>query len=95
LFQQVDQRDEAKEYVDSGKNFQEEVPYQMSDGTEKILEISVSPALETAEDDVAYVSIVRDVTERSLEQAELRVSRDQLATELKNLHIQLARIIHD
>jgi PAS domain S-box-containing protein len=89
LFQQVDQRDEAKEYVDSGKNFQEEVPYQMSDGTEKILEISVSPALETAEDDVAYVSIVRDVTERSLEQAELRVSRDQLATELKNLHIQL------
>jgi len=89
LFQQVGQRDEARQYVDSGKNFQEEVPYQMSNGTEKILEISVSPALETAEDDVAYVSIVRDVTERSREQAELRISRDQLATELKNLHIQL------
>lgn len=89
LFQQEAQRHEAKEYVDSGNNFREEVPYLMSDGAEKILEISVSPALETPEDGVAYVSIVRDVTERSREQAALRVSHDQLREELSNLHSQL------
>ena len=89
LFQQAGQRREAKECVDNGNNFRKEVPYLMSDGTAKMLEISVSPTLETSGGDVAYVSIVRDVTERSREQAALRNSHNQLTVELNNLRDQL------
>ena len=85
LFQQAGQRREAKECVDNGNNFRKEVPYLMSDGTAKMLEISVAPTLETSGGDVAYVSIVRDVTERSGEQTALRVSHDQLTEDLNNL----------
>ncbi len=93
LFQEEGQREEAKKHVDNGKNFHQEVPYLMSDGSGKVLEISVSPALETTKisstDDVACVSIVRDVTQRSREQADLRLRHDQLAEELANVHDQL------
>lgn len=89
LFQQARQRDEAKDYVDHGNSYREEVSYLMPDETEKILEISVSPVMETKEDGVAYVSIVRDITERSREQVALRISHGQLTEELKKLQDQV------
>lgn len=89
LFQQAELRHEAKEYVDNGNNFWREVPYLMSDGTAKVLEISVSPALETSEEYLAYVSIVRDVTERSREQVALRNSHNLVTEELNNLRDKL------
>ena len=61
----------------------------MSDGTEKMLEISVSPTLETSGEYVAYVSIVRDVTERSREHAALRNSHKLVTEELNNLGYRL------
>ena len=89
LFQKAGQRDQAKDYVDLGNSFRDEVSYLMPDGAEKILEISVSPVMETKEDGVAYVSIVRDITERSREQAALRISHGELTEELKKLQNQV------
>ena len=89
LFQEAGQRHEAKECVDNGNHFRKEVPYLMSDGTEKMLEISVSPTLETSGEYVAYVSIVRDVTERSREHAALRNSHKLVTEELNNLGYRL------
>lgn len=67
LFQQAAEREQAKKILVAKGKYQSEVDYVTTDGESKVLEIGLTKTEPADINEVAYVSVVRDVTEKSSE----------------------------
>jgi PAS domain S-box-containing protein len=85
LFQKVKDADNAKVVLESVGTYQEEIAYEMRNGEQKILEISISAAAQNSDEEVAFVSIARDVTAKSHERQNLRLDFTQLQSQYDSL----------
>lgn len=89
LFQDESAGERARELLDRDGRFQEEVSYRMPDGEQKVLEVSISRVDHPIEDDVAFVCIARDVTDRSRQRDALEERNDELVGQMEELERKL------
>lgn len=88
LFRSSDQRHEAQAALEANRRYLKEIAYPSELG-DRVLEISIRKGEERTEDDVAFVCVVRDVTERSQDSNKLRQRVHLLNLELEKVSSEL------
>ncbi|MFT7219430.1 MAG: PAS domain S-box-containing protein [Candidatus Azotimanducaceae bacterium] len=84
LFPSPAEQDRVREILESDGRFLEEIAYELP-GQKKarIVEVSITKADNPGVDDIAFVSVVRDVTAHALANRELQKQHEELQRELK------------
>lgn len=90
LFQNEQERSAARSHLDDAGSYLAEIPFEMNDGLEKVLEVSIS-TVDQPGVDVAYVGVARDVTEKSAAREQLQKERDDLAKKIIDLSEELGK----
>jgi PAS domain S-box-containing protein len=87
LFQKEEDRNRAIQLLDSEGSLQSEFPYVLPNGSPRILEVNMSRIEQPGNDDIALVSIVRDITQRKQTEEELSeraVKLEEMLAEAKS-----------
>jgi PAS domain S-box-containing protein len=95
LFQDESDAERAREMLDRNGKFQQEVSYRMPDGEQKVLEVSISRVDHPIGDDVAFVCIARDVTDRSHQREALEERNGELVGQMEELERRLEAKIRE
>jgi PAS domain S-box-containing protein len=89
LFRNKEQQRAAQKSLGFFHRFQDEVDYEMPDGESRTLEVSIAGVNRPADQNISYVSLIRDVTERHAKMLALKERADELKNELARMSSDL------